>query len=252
MNHDNPLGQIDFHVHTIHSNCGKAGMTPSEVTRLYESRGYKAIGLTDHYDPDLSGEKIRQTRDELDENRRQIRVFLGTEACVYLPDWPRRLLRRHKARYLDFCILSPSHRPSGQEAQAFSRLPLEVKVARIMDAFIEAVRCDFADAVAHPFAYGESQIKNREKVLSALPDEELRWALDLARRNGVAMEFSPRILGIPDDFLSRFIGLCKEADVMFSIGGDAHSVESIGNDALILPLLRKHRIGSDKIWHPGR
>lgn len=245
------LGKIDFHVHTIHSNCGKAGMSPARVAQLYESRGYRAIGLTDHYDPDLSDEKIRQTKDELEENLRQIDIYLGTEASVYLPGWPRRELRRHKSRYLDFCILSPSHRPSGEEAREFSKLPLEVKAARVMDFFLEAVRCGFADAIAHPFAYGESQIGNVDEVLSAIPDDELGWALDLARRNEIAMEFSPRVLGLPEGFLTRFIGLCKDADLKFSIGGDVHSPESVGNDRLMLPLMKKHGIESDRIWHPG-
>jgi histidinol phosphatase-like PHP family hydrolase len=245
------LGKIDFHVHTIHSNCGKAGMAPSQVSQLYESRGYRAIGLTDHYDPDLSEEKIRQTKDELEESVRQIDIYLGAEACVYLPDWPRRQLRRYKSRYLDFCILSPSHRPSGEEVQAFSRLPLEVKAAKVFDSFVEAVRCDFADAIAHPFAYGQSQIRNREEVLSAIPDEELRWALELANRNEIAMEFSPRILGLPEDFLTRFIGLCKEADLFFSVGGDVHAPESVGNDRMMLPLLKKHGIESDRVWYPA-
>ena len=225
-------------------------MTPSFVAREYASRGYAAIGLSDHYDRVLSREKIRQTRCELEETDADIEVFVGTEACVYLPGWPRRTLKRDVARSLDFCLLSPSHRPSGEEAVRFARLPLEVQAERVMDSFIESVRTDFADVVAHPFAYGPSQLPDRDTVLSLLPDNDLAWALELARKNEIAMEFSPRILGLDEAFLGRFVGLCKQAGVRFSVGGDAHAPTSIGNDGLVLPLLKRFGIEPGLIWYP--
>lgn len=246
------IGHIDFHVHTIHSNCGKAGMTPSAVGRLFESNGYHAIGFTDHYDPVLTPEKIRQIKEELVEANLNLDIYLGTEACVYLPDWPVRELREFSSRHLDFCIMSPSHRPSSSEAPRFSKLPIDVQARRVLDSFIEAVRTNFADVIAHPFAYGKTQIPHLDEVLSRIDDANLKWALELARDNGIAMEFSPRVLGLNDSFVSRFVGLCKEVGNKFSIGGDAHSPGSIGNDKLVLPLLRRFRIGEDQIWFPKR
>ncbi len=246
------LGHVDLHVHTIHSNCGKAGMNPGAVARIYESKGYQAIGFTDHYDPVLTPEKIRQTKEELAECDVDIRVLVGTEACVYLPGWPRQELRKYRSRHLDFCILAPSHRPAGAESLQFSRLPLEVQVSRVMDSFIEAVGCDFADAVAHPFAYEPSQIPAREEVLDSLPQDDLGWALEVARRNGIAMELSPRVLRLPESFLSRFMRLCRDIGVSFSIGGDVHALASIGNDALVLPLVRRFKIPDDLLWLPRR
>jgi len=246
------LGRIDFHVHTLHSNCGKAGMTPTSVVRSFESRGYRAIGFTDHYDPVLTPDKLRQTREELDELETGMEVYVGTEACVYLPGWPREELARLMPRDLDFIILSPSHRPDGKEAERFARLPLDVQAQRVLDSFIESVQTDFADAVAHPFAYGLGQMPRRDEVLSRIDDEDLRWALEVARRNEIAMEFSPRVLGLSDGFISRFVRLCKQAGLEFSIGGDAHSLESIGNDGLVLPLVRRFGIDEDHIWFPAR
>jgi histidinol phosphatase-like PHP family hydrolase len=248
-----PLGKFDFHVHTIHSNCGKAGMTPSAALGMYSEAGYRALGFTDHFDPVLSPEKIRQTKEELSEyDAGDIEYYIGVEASTYLPDWPRRELSRMKEKHLDFCILSPSHRPSSSEAPAFSRLPVEIQARKILDAFIEAVRTEFADAIAHPFAYGASQIPDRDRVLSEIHDSDLSWALELAGRNGIAMELSPRVLGIGEEFLSRFIGLCKEEGLMFSIGGDVHAPQSIGNDGLVHPILSKYSISEEKIWFPER
>lgn len=245
------IGHIDFHVHTIHSNCGKALMTPTAAARSYQSRGYFAIGFTDHYDPILSPEKMRQTKEELEEQDLDIEIFFGSEVCVY-PGWPRRDLRRFRERDLDFCIMSPSHRPSGDEVSSFSRLPIEVQARRVLDSFIEAVRGDFADAIAHPFSYGESQIPRLEEVLSAIDESGLAWALELARDNEVAMEFSPRVLGVPDSFQSKFVAMCKEAGVKFSMGGDAHSLESIGNDRRLIPMIERFGIDDGDIWMPRR
>jgi histidinol phosphatase-like PHP family hydrolase len=219
---------------------------------MFESRGYRAIGLTDHFDPVLTPDKLRQTREELEELETRMDVYVGTEACVYLPGWPREELARLRSRHLDFCILSPSHHPSGKEAERFARLPLDVQAQRVLDSFIESVRTDLADAIAHPFAYGLGQIPRRDEVLSSIDDSDLMWALELARRNEIAMEFSPRVLGLSDAFISRLVRLCKEARLDFSIGGDAHSLESIGNDGLVLPLVRKFGIGEDHIWFPAR
>ncbi len=246
------LGYIDFHVHTIHSNCGKGGMTPTSVVRTYESREYRAIGFTDHFDPILTPDKLRQTREELEELETTMEVYVGTEACVYLPGWPRDELARLRSRDLDFCILSPSHHPCGAQAATFGRLPLEVQAQMVLDSFIESVRTGFADVVAHPFAYGPGQFPRRDEVLSRIDDADLLWALELASRNEMAMEFSPRVLGLSSTFISRFVRLCNEARVRFSIGGDAHSTEGIGNDRLVLPLLRKYGIREDRIWLPQR
>jgi len=246
------LGHIDFHVHTIHSNCGKAEMYPSHVARIFESMGYIAIGFTDHYDPLLTPEKIRQTQEELDETDIEMSVFLGTEACVFLPDWPRWKLRSFVRRHLDFCILSPSHRPTSSDGAAFSRMPLEVQSQRILDAFIEAVEADFADVVAHPFAYATSQIAHRDEVLDGMDDYDLTWALETARENEIAMEFSPRVLGLNERFLARFYSLCKDIGVRFSVGGDAHSPNSIGNDRLVMPLLSKFGVEEGDIWFPQK
>ena len=253
MGRNPPLGSFDFHVHTIHSNCGKAGMTPTAALDMYAERGYRKVGFTDHFDPDISPERIRQTREELLEYcGNEVEYFIGTEACTYLPGWPRRPLGRLVERHLDFCILSPSHRPSGSEAQAFARLPIEVQANKVLDAFIEAVRTEFADAVAHPFAYGINQIPMRDRVLSRIPDSDLSWALELAKHNGIAMELSPRVLGLGEPFMSRFMRLSKGAGVMFSIGGDVHAPESIGNDRLVHPLLRRYSIDKGRIWFPER
>ena len=98
MNLRRSPGTYDFHVHTIHSNCGKAGMTPSAVLGMYLEAGYREIGFTDHYDPILSPEKVRQTREELLEcDIEGIDYYIGTEACTFLPDWPRRSLRSTEA-----------------------------------------------------------------------------------------------------------------------------------------------------------
>jgi histidinol phosphatase-like PHP family hydrolase len=120
----------------------------------------------------------------------------------------------------------------------------------VLDAFIEAVRTDFADSVAHPFAYGINQIPRRDRVLSKITDSDLSWALDLAKKNEIAMELSPRVLGIEESFLPRFMKLCKHAGVKFSIGGDVHAPQSIGNDRLVHHLLDRYSVDKGHIWFP--
>ncbi len=246
------LGHIDFHLHTIHSNCGKAGMTPTRAAKILEAKGYHSIGFTDHFDPVLSREKVRQIGEEISELNTSMDIFLGSEVSVYLPKWPREEVRRLRREHLDFCIMSPSHRPSGAQAEDFCRLPLEIQSRKVLDSFIEAIRGSFADAIAHPFAYGTSQITMPEEVLCGIDEYELSWALETARDNEIAIEFSPRVLGVPRTFLVKFIKLCKDSGVKFSIGSDAHSPESIGNDKQMLPLVREFDLRDDDFWIPER
>jgi len=244
------IGFVDFHVHTIHSNCGKPGMTARRALGRFSELGYLRVGFTDHYDPLLTTEKARQTRNEVEETNPGLEVWVGSEVCVYLPGWPRAKLKRDRERELDFCILSPSHHPNSKEAASFSRLPVEVQRARIMDSFIEAVETEFADAIAHPFAYERSQIPLRDKALGGIDWTDLEWALEVARRNSIAIEFSPRVLTLPEDFLLNFYRLCKNNRLKFSLGSDAHRVESIGAEKALFPLMRKIGVTDSEIWTP--
>jgi histidinol phosphatase-like PHP family hydrolase len=240
------LGRIDFHIH----NRPQEGMVPTASIPVYQSKGYLKIGFTDHFDPLAMEEKIGWLREELDRASPELEVFMGTEVTVNLPNWPKEQARRLKSKHLDFCLLSPSHRPRSREVPEFTRLPMAMQASKIYDSFIEAVSADFADVLAHPFAYGG--IPHHEKILSRIGDGDLESALELARKNEIAMELSPRVLQTDPIFLSRFLRICKNVGVKFSVGSDAHALESIGNDNLVIPIFREHGIGDDLIWRPER
>ncbi len=243
---------VDFHVHTIHSNCGKPGMTVENALRRFSELGFRQVGFTDHYDPTLTTEKVRQTRDEIEETNPGLDVYVGSEVSVYLPGWPRAKLKRDRRQILDFCILSPSHHPNSKEAATFSRMPIEVQAAKVMDSFIEAVSTEFADVIAHPFAYEVNQIRKRDAVLREVDKGDLDWALELARRNSIAIEFSPRVLYLPHDFLLDFYHRCKRSRVMFSIGSDAHTLDAIGRQRGLFSLIREIGVTDQEIWTPDR
>lgn len=238
------IGRVDFHVH----RRPDAGMTTRAAIEAFQSKGYLRIGFTDHFDPASMAERIWQTRQEIGKAEPRLAVFVGTEASVHL-GWPRDELEEMRSTILDFCLLAPSHYPRSRDVPEFTKQSLESQASWIMESFEEAVRVDFADAVAHPFAYG--QIPRLDEVLSLIDDRDLKLALRQARRNAIAMDLSPRICAIDEVFLGRFLGISREVGVKFSVGSDAHTLENIGNDRLILPILRRHGITDPDLWLPN-
>ena len=222
-------------------------MTTRAAMEAFQSRGYLRIGFADHFDPASMAERARQTREEIAEAEPNLMVHVGAEASVYL-GWPRDALEEMRSTVLDFCLLAPSHYPRSRDVPEFAKQPLESQASWILESFKESVGFDFADAVAHPFAYG--QIPRLDEVLSFIEDRDLRLALRQAKRNAIAMDLSPRICAIDHAFLTRFLSICREVGVKFSIGSDAHTLDNVGNDRLVLPILRRHGITDADLWLP--
>ncbi|TLN18723.1 hypothetical protein FDZ71_05625, partial [bacterium] len=177
------IGRVDFHVH----RRPDSGMTTRAAIEAFQSRGYLRIGFTDHFDPASMAERVRQTREEISKAEPNLTVYVGTEASVHT-GWPRDALEEMRSTILDFCLLAPSHYPRSRDVPQFAQQSLESQASWILESFKESVLVDFADAVAHPFAYG--QIPRLDEVLSLIEDRDLRSALRQAKRNAITIFLS--------------------------------------------------------------
>jgi histidinol phosphatase-like PHP family hydrolase len=126
---------------------------------------------------------------------------------------------------------------------------LEAIGRHFLEMFRYACSLDFADVIAHPLVVFPRTFD--PTCLYLIKEGDLADAIDVARANEVAMEISPRAL-VHDqlEFRLRFLSMCKDAGLKFSIGSDAHTLENVGRTAVLAPIIEKVGITDSDIWLP--
>ena len=220
----------------------------SSIVKTSAQRGVQYLGITDHVDAHVDPGILRQTRDELARIESPIEVFLGCEADVLSVG--RHTVTDEMRSSLDFIMVSANHFHDSAVAQPPSG-SLEATGRHFLEMFRYACSLKFADVIAHPLFVFPGTFD--PTCLYLIDEDEIEEAISLARSNDVAMEISPRSLA-PDqlEFRFRFLSMCKDAGIRFSIGSDAHSLENVGRTAVLAPLIEKLGITDRDIWLPER
>lgn len=229
--------------------CARDEMRPASILEVSVKKGLRHVGITDHVDVHVGSgflEKLRAELARLGEER--VDVFLGCEADVISVG--RHVVTDEMRSTLDFIMLSANHFHDAAIAQPPSN-SLEAVGRHFLEMFRYACLLEFADVIAHPLVVFPGTFDST--CLYKIKESDLKEAIDLARANNVAMEISPRSLA-PDqlEFRMRFLSMCKEAGIKFSIGSDAHSLENVGNTGVLAPLIEKLGITDGDIWLPDR
>ena len=115
--------------------------------------------------------------------------------------------------------------------------------------FKYACSLEYVDVIVHPMTVMMKMFD--PTCLDLLKDEDILEALYLAKKNNVAIEISPRSL-IEDQlyFRFRFYELCKKVGLKFSIGSDAHRLETLAPGNVLAGLITKLELTDDDLWMP--
>jgi putative hydrolase len=203
---------VDFHSHTFMSQCGIH--THLEMLQTAREKGLAGLAITDH-GPALRGRHPSSVYERLNQPVEGIRYIKGIEANVTdtegnidIPDW---LLPM-----LDIVLLG-----------LHVRFPLRKRAKDWTDALITAMRRNpWVDIITHPV--DENFPMNLE--LLATEARELGMALEV--NNSKVLYARTTVSEV-----ERFLAICKDVGCKLAVCSDAHTVEEIGGDDAVRPLL---------------
>lgn len=240
--------KCDFHVHTRLSPCALPEMSVRDIAKNCAARGIRYLGLADHVAVGTDPAIFERSRRELKGISAPIEVFLGCEVDIL--GVGRHLASEAMKSGLDFICVAANHfhDPAVEQPAEES---LECVGRHFLEMFRYACSLDFADFIAHPLYVYPGTFD--PTCLELITDEDIAGCLSLAKRNGIAMEISPRALDREQlYFRMRFLRMCKEAGLKFSIGSDAHRLGMAGLTRIVAPVVRELNLSDEDIWLPKR
>ncbi|MCX8053395.1 MAG: PHP domain-containing protein [Armatimonadetes bacterium] len=240
--------RCDLHVHTRLSVCARGEMQLASIISVSEKRGVRYLGITDHVDARVSPVILDEVRNELARIEKPIEVFVGCEADILSVG--KHVVTEDMRSQVDFVMVSANHFHDRAVAQPKGS-SLEEVGRHFFEMFRYACSLEFADVIAHPLFVFPNTFD--PTCLYTIKEHDLAEAIELARANKIAMEISPRALARDQlEFRLRFLSMCKSAGIKFSIGSDAHSLESVGRTAVLAPIIEKVGITDEDIWLPSK
>jgi histidinol phosphatase-like PHP family hydrolase len=241
--------QVDYHIHTCHSECGRPEMQPGQIVRRAEQLGLRAIAFTDHLEEPRHRDYFPILRRELAAVETPMRIVFGCEVTVRPP---RRLtIDAEFARQFDYVLCGYNHFHDPGMVDYFIGLSEREAKAEVLGMFTAAVESPLVHAVAHPFyVYPGSAL--RSDLYDTITDDEIMPIIETAARNGIAFELSPKGLH-PDNAIGgrRLLGLAADAGIDFVVGTDAHALDRIGQTACLADLIEDLGLDASRFVHPG-
>ncbi len=213
---------VDLHSHTLMSQCGIH--THLEMLKAAREKGLSGLAITDH-GPALKGRLPSPVYERLVQPVPGIRYIKGIEAnvtdaegAIDVPDWLLPLL--------DIVLLG-----------LHVRFPWRRGSEDWTDALIEAMRRNpWVDVITHP-------------VDENFPLDLERLAKE-AQKLGMALELNnSKVLykRTTTNEVSRFLAICRDTGCKVAVCSDSHTVEEIGGDESVRPLLEASGIPGAQI-----
>jgi len=143
--------KINFHIHTYHSKCADKDMTPQNIIKILEKKGYVKIGFSDHVSSNKDIKEIIKLKEEiLDLNSNNMEIYLGCEIDnTEFSD--RTSVGEEIRKYVDFVILSFTHYQSYHVLDGPKSLDKGDVIENVLKKFRYACSFNFVDIIAHPF-----------------------------------------------------------------------------------------------------
>lgn len=238
--------QCDFHVHTIFSPCASSEMNLEDIIDTQIKREVKYMGITDHVMMGTDLSILQQTRDKIAQINPKIQVFVGCEVDIISDGHD--LVSKQVLDSVDYVSVAANH-----FQMSYVEKPASSSIKDVGEHFLKMFRyaCSlkYVDVIVHPMTVMMNMFD--PSCLDILQDDDISEALNLAKENNIAIEISPRAL-YPEQlyFRVRFYELCKKAGLKFSIGSDAHRLETLAPGNLLNDLIKRLEITNNDIWLP--
>ena len=244
-----PFEQCDLHVHTSLSACAMRNMHVRSIIDAADKAGVRYLGLTDHIAEPQDKERVGFTRRELESIKQPMEVFVGCEADII--DVGKQAVTRDIRADVDYVAVAANHFHARGVAQPDDESYDAVK-RHFLAMLKYACSLEWADIIVHPLNVFPGTFD--PTFLELITDDELAEPIELAVKNSIAFEISPRALVDRSQiyFRMRFLALCKAAGLKFSIGSDAHRLEAVGQTRVLAPIVRELGLTDDDIWLPRR
>lgn len=244
----------DFHNHSLRSRCARPEMTVAAIAEQFAQCGLEMAGISDHgYADGKNAERCLSIRRELAALRPAVDIRVGVELDICYPG--RVLIEREELALYDYILVACTHYQNRQKVALPAAADEWVIMQNMIDMMTYAASLPFADAIVHPFhVTGMEEFYpdfDRAKVINRISDEALRRIARTARENEVAIELHES-LSEPDyaAAMVRFYRICKQEQVRFSLGSDAHWLSVIGRVRGIFGYLQEVGITEADIWIP--
>ncbi len=232
----------DMHIHTPASVCCSSDtQIPDNIIPLLARKGYKKIGFIDHvwdskdvppsdFYVTQDGKKHLELHKFIHSREWEIEVWVGCEADMKAPGVFG--ITHELKEKLDYVAMATNHfhlkdfveQPADSTPRALAQ--------HMLKFFISAAESGLPDLLVHPF-YPYGNIDIYDDTISCLSDTELIDAFSVAASNNIAIEINKCYLPQlrPERLFSietplRILTLAKQAGCKFSLGSDAHSLET--------------------------
>lgn len=224
------LARFNLHIHTNFSGCAKDEMSFQNIISTAQKAGLQMIALCDHiYEPeDLpefieSCNNLRKLRDELNPD---IKVLIGGEFSCYASD-----TYTLKGIELDteYRLYAQNHFHVTGWEQPAEKTPENYKeLTKVM--LRNLFKDKAADTIAHPLN-GKYLTKStgwsNEAVGSCWSDNEIGDILTEAYNSECAFELNTVAVMADAPLARRMFNIGKEIGAVFTLGTDAHRLDSI-------------------------
>ena len=230
-----------FHMHTF--RCQHAEGDTIDYAKAASEGGAKAIGMSDH-NPMPNGwwQETRMEIGELDDYFRNIAlareaypdlVILKAMECDYLKEYRSfyedELLGKHHCDYLIGAV--HHYQIDGEWNNVFEHVISNQALSCVTDAFIEVMRADLFDFMAHPDVFGSSFLSWNDHATSCAKAmlacaEDLQMPLEINgngfRKNRVTLADEKTRRPFP---LDNFWKIAADYKIKVLINSDAHMPE---------------------------
>ncbi len=234
------LHEIDMHLHTKFSD-GSCGI--NTVLSCAQSRGLKAIAITDHYS-DKQTLPCRMKSSDVEaylEMLKPFNVFKGVEVDLF-PQGPS--ISKQTTDIFDV-VAGGLHQVDDVVFGCYFPKKIDVNkfVETVRLTLIQSLESDLIDVLVHPLWFPET-IRSQAKQL--ITKDWIDSILDAASDHGVALEINGS-WKVPN---RHVVKECLRRGIKVSIGSDSPDKYSVGNTLYPLKVLKELRATVEDVFCP--
>ena len=235
------LARRNLHIHTNFSRCAKEEMKFEDIIRTAQKAGLEMIAVTDHvYERDELPEfikncnRLKKLRDEINPD---IKVLIGGEfSCYKVDDYTLNGIEIET----DYRLYAQNHFHVTGWQQGDDGTPesyKEVTKKMLHNLFVNKA----ADTIAHPFS-GRYLTRAKgwpsDAVGNTWTENELGDIMLEGHLSGCAWEFNSGNIASDPELIRKMYNIGKEIGVVFTVGTDAHKLDSVDTKNLVLDMKR--------------